>query len=130
MFRNLACSFPSGGSAGHIRSTFDFAVSLSRKVRWGHVRPLLLAKWLIGGDCDADVSIFPVEARTSQLGLLSIRAAATTRRRAVTPTAPDARRPPPDKPRMACASNARCRWPPPPLGRRLSAAARWPSLAR
>eukprot|EP00962_Isochrysis_galbana_P003879 scaffold1090_cov135-Isochrysis_galbana.AAC.2 len=37
-------------------------------------------------------------------------------RRAVTPAAPAARRPPPDKLRMACASNARCRWPPPPLG--------------
>eukprot|EP00962_Isochrysis_galbana_P040157 scaffold14521_cov121-Isochrysis_galbana.AAC.5 len=30
---------------------------------------------------------------------------------------------------MGGASNSRCRWPPPPLGRRLSAAARWPSLA-
>eukprot|EP00962_Isochrysis_galbana_P026489 scaffold8226_cov114-Isochrysis_galbana.AAC.1 len=28
-------------------------------------------------DCDADVSIFPVEARTSQLGLLSIPRALT-----------------------------------------------------
>eukprot|EP00962_Isochrysis_galbana_P056146 scaffold27989_cov94-Isochrysis_galbana.AAC.4 len=49
-------------------------------------------------------------------------------RRVASPAAPDARRLPPGKPRMGGASNARCRWLPPPLGRRLSAAARWPSL--
>eukprot|EP00962_Isochrysis_galbana_P022940 scaffold6880_cov110-Isochrysis_galbana.AAC.4 len=29
--------------------------------------------WVSSADCDADVSIFPVEALTSQLGLLSIQ---------------------------------------------------------
>eukprot|EP00962_Isochrysis_galbana_P017995 scaffold5181_cov125-Isochrysis_galbana.AAC.4 len=66
------------------------------------------------------------ETHTGVFDTATKRAAARAGKSAVSQMS---RPPPPDKPRVACASNARCRWPPPPLGRRPSAAARLPSLA-